>query len=867
MRTLYTFIIICCIFAFSDASAQITHKPIHFTGTWNCIDSSGISARGVIPGSLHTDLLRAGIIQDPFVGTNEHDIQWVGNKRWCFTSDPFDNLSVTRLSASKVQLYSSWSLNGVELGTTDNAFKPWNFDLEDSQRPTLNILKINFTPPSAHLKARLLATDHPLPGASDRAVHRMPQYMFGWDWAPKLLDMSVGELISPKTTCLKHLNLETTSIEGGTAAGQVSWHYDADANSETTKLANLRWSITDSTGKVVARGDTTAYEGTMVMQFEIRNPQLWWTHDLGTPYLYELEVVAISSSELIGHEKIKVGIRTLSLNREDGGFQFILNDIPIYAGGSNFIPTDVLPTRANKREEEMLINSMISANMTMIRVWGGGDYASENLLNLCDSKGVLIWQDFMFACSMYPDFQEFSISVEEEAIYQTLRMRHHPSIVIWCGNNEVSEGWERWGWKDGLTEDEIERVTESYDLIFKKMLHNVVEENDDAPYWESSPMLGRGDPDFKNEGDAHDWGIWHDGYPFDSLWTRVPRFMSEFGFQSFPETSTFSTVLSSDSIFESHGFRDNPEIINHEKHPRGFDIIDTYLGFTHASMTHDSTSLDDWSYLSRVIQAEGISEGVIAGRMKPEHCSGALVWQLNDCWPGASWSSIDAHGKWKLLHFALKDAFAPTIIHGHWQGGLPATSSSQLIIGLTSSPSQSNSEIPGVLSIIVSDLEGRELFTFVLERSLKEGSFSGIRADDILPEKTDLRNIIVRIAWYSKEVDTEGTPIISVNDNVFCVVPGELDLKSSEINMQGWMLEGESYKYVISSNVFQKSVELTTNSIGNFDKNGFDLMPGEEITVYFTPHDVRIFGPEIETVKHHQAPLVKARSLNSFSNN
>jgi beta-mannosidase len=860
VRKQFTFIILCCIFAFSDASAQITHKPIHFTGTWNCLDSSGISARGVIPGSLHNDLLRAGIIADPFVGTNGHHIQWVGKKRWCFTSDPFDKLGYSKFSASSVQLYSSWSLNGVELGTTDNAFKPWIFELGESQRPTFNILKINFTPPSALLSERLLLTEHPLPGAPERAVHRMPQYMFGWDWAPKLLDMSVGSLIVPENTCLKHLNLETTSIKDGTASGKVSCHFESDSKTI------LLWSITDATGKIVARGDTLASNGFNEMRFEIRNPQLWWTHDLGTPYLYELEVVALNDSKLIGHELIKTGIRTLSLNTENGSFRFVLNDIPVYAKGSNFVPTDVLPTRADKREEEMLISSMISANMNMIRIWGGGDYASENLLNLCDSKGVLIWQDFMFACAMYPDFHEFSISIEDEAIYQTLRMRHHPSLAIWCGNNEVSEGWERWGWKDGLSEDEIERVTESYDGVFKNSLRNIVELNDDVPYWESSPMLGRGDPDFKNVGDAHDWGIWHDGYPFDSLWTRVPRFMSEFGFQSFPEPSTFSTVLSSDSVLETSGFRENPEVINHEKHPRGFDIIDSYIEFTHANMAHDSTSLEDWAYLSRVIQAEGISQGVIAGRMKPEHCSGTLVWQLNDCWPGASWSSIDAHGKWKLLHFALKDAFAPTIIHGRWKDGLPATSSSELIISLTSIPGRSNSEIAGVLSIIALGLEGETLYTLEREQSLKQGSFSGIMALDLLPEKTDLRNVFVRVVWESTELNAEGGPAISLMDDVFCVAQGKLDLKNGEINIHSLGLSGQSYKYVISSNVFQKSVELTTNSIGNFDKNGFDLFPGESITVHFTPHDVRIFAPEINSDKLTSTPIVFAKSLNFFSN-
>jgi beta-mannosidase len=851
-------LILSCFLCFSNVIAQTYSHPAFLLGTWTCLDSSDISVPGQLPGSLHHALIRSAIIPDPFIGTNEDSIQWVGEKHWVFTSDPFDrpdiDNDIVNLEADKVQLYTEWTLNGQVLGSTDNAFRPWDFNLTPHLKPSGNIIEVAFTPPGALADEKIAAASHPLPGDAERAVHRMPQFLFGWDWAPRLVDMSISKIaFFGKKNAIQNITLSTLDLTDTKASGEVSWNFEYE------EAANMRYALTDRNGKIVASGNTHDDSGIISMPFEVTAPQLWWTHDLGSQYMYKLEVVAYNNTGLLGHQIAQVGIRTLELDTEDDKFQFVLNGLHIYAQGSNFVPCDVIDTRVNNREERAIIDAAIDANMNMIRVWGGGYYASDRFMDLCDEKGVLVWQDFIFACAMYPSNEDFYNSVSDEALYQTRRMRHHPSLAIFCGNNEVSEGWERWGWKDGLSEQEIEEVSNSYFRI-DGLLQASVTDNTETPYWSSSPMLGRGNPEFKNKGDAHDWGIWHDGYPFDSLWSRVPRFMSEYGFQSFPDSPTFSNILSHDSILGAPDFRNHPEIVSHEKHPRGFDIIDAYIEHTHPNTCDESTDFETWSYLSRVIQAEGIAEGVIAGRLNQDHCSGTLVWQLNDCWPTASWSSIDGHGRRKLLHYSLKKAFVPILLHGRWVGGLPADHNSTLRVGITANPGMFEGTVPGTLIVYIDNLEDYDIGSSrILNLSVTAGETSWINLEDLLTESDIPNSTFIRLKWSIDDAGPKG--VFYASDQVYCVVPGDLDLKKGSIYIHKMGFDGDTYHYEFTSDTFVKSVELSTTWPGHFDDNGFDLYPGEKKQITFTTYDPGIYAPGYENTNSDSEPWITATSL------
>lgn len=827
-------------------SAQTAPTKAIFHGVWTCPDSADFQITGQLPGSLHQTLIRSGQIQDPFVGTNEEKIQWVGEKSWVFTSEPFNkNVEMVFLNAESVQMYSKWILNGVRIGSTSNAFIPNSFYIEELLKPTNNILIVEFNPPFEEESHRLEKAGHPLPGDASRAVHRMPQFAFGWDWGPKLLDISVNGLTFKSShISIKDINLETISLGEKSAECKVGWTLEGDEGTN----ASMRWALTNHNGAKVAWGSASGKIGDYSETFTLDFPELWWTHDLGDPYLYRLEVIAFNSSGLLGQTVKRVGVRTLELNTENDAFKFILNGQPIYSMGSNVVPCDIILNRITNKEEKSIIDAAISANMNTLRIWGGGLYASDYFMDYCDEKGVLIWHDFMFACAMYPSDEDFLKSVKNEAEYQCKRLRHHPSLAIWCGNNEVSEGWERWGWKDGLSKSEIEVISSSYNKVFNELLPSVVSEFDDAPYWESSPMLGRGDNNFKNIGDAHDWGIWHDGYSFDSLWTRVPRFMSEYGFQSFPLNSTFKSILSHDSILYSQDFRTHPEIVAHEKHPRGFDIIDAYLEKSHGALICDSIEFGDWAYLSRVIQAEGIAEGAIAGRINQHHCSGTLVWQLNDCWPVASWSSIDDHGKWKLLHHKLKDAFQPVLLHGDYVD-------QTLNVGITANPGVFTSTVPGTLIVYLKTLENEILHSEVVNLSVTSGKTTWISFDDLVPADIDLNNIVAHLLWSGDDASV----VHKASDKVYFVEPGSLNLKKGSIFIKRFGWSEDRYLFEISANTYVKDVELYSPQEGNFSENGFDLFPGASIRVSFDTYDM-----STKKMEEKGDPQIFARSLNDF---
>ena len=860
-KILPALLILCASLHLSHVSAQ---TPLPLKGNWQCLDSTEISIPGWMPGSLYNTMLRESIIPDPFIGTNEDSVQWVSNLNWLFTSNPFDapeNFDDYDLLILKdVQLYCRITLNGILLGETDNAFRNWSFNLKSSLKSTDNILTLSFESPT-HSVSRMGRVEQ----------HRTPQFAYGWDWALKLIDFSVGRIELAKSQSkgnvkIKHLTLNTDTIFGSTAQGYVSW----DISGDLSEAVILRWALTNESGTVVASDNFSKVSGEIRSPFTIEDADLWWTHDLGEPSLHTLEVVAVGKEGLLAREKKVVGIRTLNLDtsEDDKGakFQWILNNVPFFAGGANVIPADIIKSRISSTEEIAIVRNAVAANMNTLRIWGGGDYASDDFMEACDEMGVLVWHDFMFACAMYPGNESFLESVLHEATYQTLRLRHHPSLAMWCGNNEVSEGWQRWGWQDGLSEEEIAKKEMAYSYIFENILPSAVNLYDDAPYWPSSPLLGRGDPDFKNRGDAHDWGIWHDGYAFDSLWARVPRFMSEFGFQSFPERSTWKTVVMSDTLD-----RLSSDVITHEKHSRGFSIIDKYLENSYGDFS-DGYSYEEWSYITQVLQAKGISDGVRAARLNQNFCSGSLVWQLNDCWPVASWSSIDSQGKWKLLHHELKKAFAPTLLYGRWNhdGSKPS-----LEIGLVANPSRyGNIKIPGKIRVSVVNFDGSVVFTSDHKVPLTPGQPQWLSLNKI-PYLDSRKNIdptssFVQLSWIDDTCEDSQTCPLIASATVFATNPKELKLQDVPvivIPLKGENNESESVFFEVSSSAFSKDVQLTATTPGNFEINGFDLLPGEKRTVKFTPHSIKTWAPELavggSSELKPEALFVRAISLNN----
>ena len=398
--------------------------------------------------------------------------------------------------------------------------------------------------------------------------------------------------------------------------------------------------------------------------FTISEIERWWPNGMGNQKLYEIRL-EISYENYTSESSKSIGLRTIELITEKDSigdsFFFKINGVPTFMKGVNYIPQDVFLPRVKKTDYEDIISAAVDANMNMIRVWGGGIYEDDLFYDLCDKYGLLVWQDFMFACAMYPGNESFLKSVEDEAIYNVKRIRTHPSLALWCGNNEVLSAWENWGWKENIIENQSQEIADtifkSYDQIFHQILPEVIKNHDpNTQYWSSSPSSSPGIAESLTSGDAHYWGVWWGKESFNTYEEKIPRFMSEFGFQSFPE---FSSVKKYTNPSDYDIYSDVMK--SHQRSSIGNSTIEEYMQRDY----HVPKSFEHFLYVSQLLQAEGISMGMEAQRRNRDICMGSLYWQLNDCWPVASWSSIDYFGKWKALHYKTKKSFKESILSFH----------------------------------------------------------------------------------------------------------------------------------------------------------------------------------------------------------
>lgn len=621
----------------------------------------------LVPGGVHTDLLALGRIPDPFVADHENAVQWVAESDWeyrlLFPAMPalFDEERVF-LVCDGLDTLAEVSLNGQWLGKSDNMFRRYRWQVNEWLRRGENELRLVFRSPLAFVRAR--QAEHPLLGGGDipGGPHlRKAPCQWGWDWGPKLPPIGIWKDIRLEGHSVARL--EDVHLRQFHANGAVTLR--AAVRLEQWQEADLRVSL-----KVVAPdGETQEVQAVPLrcgdgspqcrIETDLHAPQLWWPNGYGAQPLYDVEISLWQGQTVRDCRTFRIGLRTIELRREPDewgeSFQFIVNGVPIFAKGANWIPADSFPTRLTAARLEWLIKSAAQAHMNMLRAWGGGYYPEDRFYDLCDRYGILVWQDFIFACGIYPADEDFFENVRQEAVENVRRLRHHPSLALWCGNNEMEEGWVDWQW-DEPTNPVNRRLKAAYDRMFHHLLPAIVAEEDpDRPYWPSSPSSGIpfDQPNGQQRGDMHYWEVWHGRKPFTAYRQQLPRFMSEFGFQSLPPLATVQTYAPpTEQNITSYIME------HHQRSPSG-------NGLMVAQMTDLFRLPKDFPslvYLSMVLQAEGIRYGVEHWRRHCRRVSGTLYWQLNDCWPVASWSSIDYFGRWKALHYLARRFYAPLLL-------------------------------------------------------------------------------------------------------------------------------------------------------------------------------------------------------------
>jgi beta-mannosidase len=666
---------------------------ISLDGKWQLINKEkSINISAPVPGSVYEALIEKNIIEDPFYGEREHEMAWIYNSDWKYettfdVSSQFLKHSRILMRFNGVDTISEIYLNDEFIGSTENMFLVYEFDVRSKLKSGKNTLKILIKSPTLYalnqrkINKTKLTTYRALKGMP---YLRKPQFSFGWDWGPRLPDIGIwqsveligydtlriGSIYPVQTFNYNKEPLQIINPEEISAirVESVTIQVNTELDTEIEELESLHYKINVELkapdGKIYTN-QVDLREKNPLIDLEIENPQLWWTHDLGKPNLYDL-TVSISNTEVIDTRTIRIGIRDIRLirNRDKWGetFYFLLNGVPIFAKGANWVPIDSFIPRGKKLGlYEMNLVYAKEANMNMLRAWGGGLLEDNHFYDLCDELGILVWQDFPFGCALYPVHEEFVENVRKEAIQNIKRIRYHASLALWCGNNEIEQYFLLYlGLSRIITIPKIKAQKRGYRYRFEELLPELVKKYDPGhAYWPSSPSNGGGSNKkglFKsnspNKGDSHFWKVWHLNAPFSAYRKFNSRFMSEYGFESFPSMKTIRTFCPPEQ-FDFH----SPIMENHQKNRAGNKKIMKYMKRRFSI----PENFEQQVILSQITHAEAIEYGVEHWRRNRNefHCMGSLYWQLNDCWPVASWSSLDYYGRWKALHYIAKRVYQP----------------------------------------------------------------------------------------------------------------------------------------------------------------------------------------------------------------
>lgn len=823
--------------------------PDHFTfklrDDWEFRKSDNTTwMQANIPGTVHTDLMENGKIEPPFFRLNEHNLQWIDKEDWEYkTSFEADERMLTKEIAELVfkglDTYAEVYLNDSLVLQADNMFREWVVDCKSKIREGKNTLRIVFRSPIKIGLQKYNAIDYVIPvsdndrsqvgGLEDKKVSvftRKAGYHYGWDWGPRFVTCGIWR--EAYIRAWNYLRIEDVHYVQNQVSAQKA-DMTAVFEVHSTREQDITFEVKHANNEQsIAEKTVTLQQGKnrVSIDFVIDKPRLWWSNGLGEPYLYTFKGMAKIGSYTVDETETRIGVRKLKVVTKNGQkgrhFYFKLNDVPVFMKGANYIPSDNFIPRVPDEKYEHIIKSAAEANMNMLRVWGGGIYENDIFYDLCDKYGILVWQDFMFACAMYPGDEVFLNNVRHEAVDNVKRLRNHPSLALWCGNNEVLSAWYQWGWKEqaeDISEELAEKLWNTYFEIFSTILPGVVHEHDSTRfYWESSPQAAPNVPATTEalSGDLHYWGVWHGEEDFKSFNEVIPRFMSEYGFQSFP---SFETV----KRYTDPGDRDiGSEVMqSHQKHPRGNQLIRKYMS-RHYRIPDD---FEDFLYVSQLLQAEGIKTGMEAHRGNKPACMGSLFWQLNDCWPVASWSGIDYYGRWKALHYFAGKAYDEVLVS-------PVSDNDNLKIYVVSDRLH---DITAKLKLQLMEFDGDIKKEETLQIHIPANS-SDIYYQSLLNDF--LRGVYRGNVVLHTEI-IEDERILSSNKLYFLPVK-YLSLRDPEIKAQVWSVD-EGYEIQLSSDILSKNVFLSLNSVeGFFTDNYFDLLPGEIKTVRFITKNTEV---------------------------
>jgi beta-mannosidase len=796
-------------------------------------------APATVPGCVHTDLLATKQIEDPLYRDNELKQQWIGKTNWEYQT----TFTVAQATQQRAHLelvfqgldtYADVTLNDAPILHADNMFREWRVDVKPLLRAGENHLRVRFRSPLNEVADIPKKMGYALYSGNDEQAMgvvgdkgpalspytRKAPYHYGWDWGPRFVTSGIWQPVQLEAWDVVdltnfHVVQRQLTAQAADLGLVVEYEGVAGASGPATLVIETQKPGGQAGPRVEQAVTLQPQRHTLTAELHLDQPERWFPAGYGPQALYSFRAYLVQNGQRLASATTRTGLRTVQLRREPDqygkSFEFVVNGIPIFAKGANWIPADIFPTRITNQRYHQLLQAAKDCNMNMVRVWGGGIYESQYFYDTCDELGLLVWQDFMFACTFYPGDKPFMDNVRQEVTYQVRRLRDHPSIAIWVGNNENEVAWQDWGLTNKMGAEK-QTIWSDYLRLFRDVIPSVLREQDPSrPYWSSSPSA-----DFEDKagsqltGDMHYWDVWGGTAPLANYEKQVPRFMSEYGFQSFPE-------LKSVQQFTVPGDLDiaSPVMKEHQRSAAGNPRLLDYLRRDYK----EPKDFESFLYVSQVLQAQAIKLSAEHLRRNRPRVMGSLYWQLDDCWGVASWSSIDYYGRWKALQYYAKRFYADLLVSPHEEDG-------NVAIYVVSDRQQT---VPATLHVRLLGLDGRVLHQQT-QRVQVEPLTSQVHLK--IPKAQLLRGHDPNKVVLACSLEANGQPLAT--STYYFASPKTLALPPARVAATWARTNDSTYQVTLESNTLARAVCLTrTGGEGFFADNYFDLLPGETKVVTF----------------------------------
>ena len=795
-----------------------------------------------VPGVVQTDLMDNQIIEDPFFRLNERAIQWVDKEDWEYKTtlkvdDELYNKDNIELDFKGLDTYADVYLNDSCILKANNMFREWKVDIKGLLKKEENELRVYLHSPIKVDLPKYKDIPYPIEAGNDQSENggifdnklsvlvRKAGYHYGWDWGPRIVTSGIWKpvyLVGWNDAKIDNIHY----IQSNVSAKK------ADIKARATVIADKEGDVTLT---ITAEGIKNTWHKTMPVKkginvietdLTIRQPKLWWSNGLGEPHLYPFTASITMNGTTCDTETTNLGIRSLRVvNEKDEyghSFYFELNGVKVFAKGANYIPQDNFLPRVTPERYKKTILDAKNVNMNMLRVWGGGIYENDIFYDLCDQHGILVWQDFMFACSTYPMNPEMLDNIRHEAIDNVIRLRNHPCLAIWCGNNENHTAWFNWGWMRKYKKMGVyDQMWKDHNDLFQHLLPEVVQEYDATTfYWPSSPYGGNpearcesGKEDWNPDGDAHYWNVWQGRDPITQFNKIKARFFSEYGFQSFPE---YQSVLKYAPEKRDHNIYSDVMMA----HQRGGAIANERIESITKQEYGQPKDFASTLYLSILLQGDAIKTAMEAHRRMMPYNMGSLVWQHNDCWPVASWASCDYYGRWKAQHYFTKKSFQDILVS-------PIEEEGAVNIYMVSDRLKATK---GELTVRVLDLKGN-IISEKTKQVTVPANTSKIQytapTEELLDGK-DRNEVFIHARFQEKGQEKV------ITNNYFLTRYKDIQFPKAVIQTES-VAVGDGFDVTLRCDVFARAVFLSLEGIDNFfSDNYFDLIPGEAVTIHVT---------------------------------